>query len=166
MNRCPTHHPLSSRKFLRPFEPHVVRHTATLALLLSWAALAPAPAQAQFANAVQSQNESTQVGGRTFPVGTLRGKMAFGAFPEVQLDGVNERLAPGARIRNTQNLGVVPASLVGQYLAVNYRRDAAGLVNDVWVLTPDEAGTERASAGGTPLLNFWPFTSRAENEVR
>ncbi|RYF79983.1 MAG: hypothetical protein EOO29_15420 [Comamonadaceae bacterium] len=160
MNRCPTRSPISLPSCLLS---SLGCATALALLLVSAAHL---PAQAQVSTQVQTQNELTQVGGRTFPVGTLRGKMAFGAFPEVELDGRAERLAPGARIRNTQNLGVVPASVVGQYLAVNYRRDAAGLVNDVWVLTPEEAGTERASANGTPFLNFWPFTSRADNEVR
>lgn len=57
----------------------------------------------------------------------------------------------------------VPSSLGGQYLAVNYRRDPAGLVSDVWVLTPTEASAARVSAFNA-LLNFWPFVSRAENE--
>lgn len=156
MNRCPTH-PFFSMSL-------TLRHTLALALLVAGAA--HLPVQAQVATQVQTQNELTQVGGRTFPVGTLRGKLAFGVFPEAELDGRAERLAPGARIRNAQNIGVMPASLVGQYLAVNYRRDAAGLLSDVWILTPEEAGTERASAHGTPFLNFWPFTSRADNEVR
>lgn len=160
MNRCPTHH---THTF-----PPASTHSTRLRLapsLLALALSAPLlPVQAQgLAEAVQTQNEAA-LGGRTFPVGTLRGRMTFGVFPEVELDGNAERLAPGARIRNPQNLLVVPSTIGGQYLAVNYRRDAAGLVHDVWILTPEEASGARASAGGTPFLNFWPFVSRGANE--
>lgn len=156
MNRCPTHH--ASSLLLRP-------RAAQLSAALLLAVTLQGPAQAQdIAAPVQTQNEAA-MGGRNFPVNTLRGRIAFGVFPEVELDGRAERLAPGARIRNTQNLLAVPSSLGGQYLAVNYRRDPAGLVSDVWILTPEEARTARVSAsGGTPFLNFWPFVSRAENE--
>lgn len=112
----------------------------------------------------QTQNEAA-LGGRNFPINTLRGKMVITGFPEMQLDGTAERLAPGARIRNTQNMIVQPATITGQYLAVNYRRDAAGLVSDVWILTPTEASADRAQLN-KPFLNFWPFVSAAENEAR
>jgi len=112
----------------------------------------------------QTQNEAA-LGGRNFPINTLRGKMVITGFPEMQLDGIAERLAPGARIRNTQNMIVQPATITGQYLAVNYRRDAAGLVSDVWILTPTEASADRAQLN-KPFLNFWPFVSAAENEAR
>ena len=52
----------------------------------------------------------------------------------------------------------MPAAITGQNLLVNYTRDAAGMVRDVWILTPDEARAKRASAE-KPLLNFWPFVS-------
>ncbi|WP_225781050.1 hypothetical protein [Xenophilus sp. Marseille-Q4582] len=156
MNRCPTPHPPPLCFRLR------VPQLAA-ACLLAVALQGPAQAQETLAAPVQTQNEAA-LGGRNFPVNTLRGKIAFGVFPEVELDGRAERLAPGARIRNAQNMLAVPSTLGGQYLAVNYRRDAAGLVSDVWILTPTEAGAARVSAGGTPFLNFWPFVSRAENE--
>ena len=159
MNRCPTHHtiffPAQPKRRLWPLR-------LSAALLAALALHLPTQAQ-DIAEPVQTQNEAA-LGGRNFPVGTLRGKIAFGVFPEVELDGRAERLAPGARIRNTQNLLAVPSSLGGQYLAVNYRRDPAGLVSDVWVLTPTEASAARVSAHGAPFLNFWPFVSRAENE--
>lgn len=156
MNRCPTH----ASSLFRP-----ARRSA-LALTLAAVALPGlAPAQSLTPPPVQSQHEAA-TGGRHFPAGALRGRIAFGAFPEIALDGRAERLAPGARVRNTQNLIVRPGTLGGQYLAVNYRRDVAGLVSDVWILTPQEAGAERASAGGKPLLNIWPFVSRAQNETR
>ncbi|MDN4590518.1 hypothetical protein DBA29_18705 [Xenophilus aerolatus] len=150
MNRCPT-------------PPIALKNIAASAMLAGAAGLFGLNALAQ--NPIpQTQNEAA-LGGRNFPINTLRGKMVVTGFPEVQLDGIAERLAPGARIRNTQNMIIQPATITGQYLAVNYRRDAAGLVSDVWILTPTEASAERAQLN-KPFLNFWPFVSAAENEAR
>jgi hypothetical protein len=124
-----------------------------LVLLALCATLAPAAAQ----EPVQTQNEAA-LGGRNFPQGTLRGRLLVVNSPEIQLDGTPERLAPGVRIRSAQNMLVMPAHLTGQNLLVNYRRDAAGQVNEVWILTPEEAQAKRASAD-KPLLNFWPFVA-------
>jgi hypothetical protein len=60
------------------------------------------------------------------------------APPEITLDGQPDRLSPGSRIRNTNNLLLLSGSVVGQRLPVVYRRDSAGLVHEVWVLTEDE----------------------------
>lgn len=150
MNRCPTF-------------PIALKTIAAHALLAGASGLFGLNAWAQ--NPIpQTQNEAA-LGGRNFPINTLRGKMVITGFPEMQLDGIAERLAPGARIRNTQNMIVQPATITGQYLAVNYRRDAAGMVSDVWILTPTEASAERAQLN-KPFLNFWPFVSAAENEAR
>lgn len=104
-----------------------------------------------------TQNEAL-AGGRNFPAGTLRGKLMVVNPPDVRLDDQADRLAPGVRIRSAQNMLVMASAIVGQNLLVNYTRDAAGLVRDVWILTPDEARTERASIE-RPLLNFWPFVA-------
>ena len=117
------------------------------------ALLAPAAAQ----EPVQSQNEAAR-GGRNFPIGTLRGRFMVVNTPEIQLDGQPERLSPGARIRSAQQMLVMPAALTGQNLLVNYKRDAAGMVSEVWILTPEEAQAKRATAE-KPLLNFWPFVA-------
>lgn len=58
--------------------------------------------------------------------------------PDVQLDGQPDRLSPGARIRDTRNLQVLSGSLSGQNHPVVYRRDGAGLVHEVWLLTEAE----------------------------
>ena len=58
--------------------------------------------------------------------------------PIITLNGEPARLSPGARIRNTQNLLVLSGSLAGQSLYTVYRKDAAGLVHEVWMLTPAE----------------------------
>lgn len=125
------------------------------------AAMAPAaalfPLKAQAQGIPQTQFES-EAGGRNFPIGTLRGRFMVINPPEIQLDGQAERFAPGGRIRSAQNMLVMPAAVVGQNLLVNYTRDPAGLVSQVWILTPEEAQAQRASAE-RPLFNFWPFAS-------
>lgn len=130
-------------------------HTPWTALILVALCAAAAPVAAQ--EPVQSQNEAA-AGGRNFPIGTLRGSLLVVSSPEIQLDGQAERLAPGVRIRSPQNTLVMPANLTGQNLLVNYRRDPTGAVNEVWILTPEEAQAKRASAD-KPLLNFWPFVA-------
>jgi hypothetical protein len=105
----------------------------------------------------QTQNESL-VGGRTFPIGTLRGKFMVTNAPDVELDGKADRLGAGARIRSGQNMLVMPGAIVGQKYLVNYTRDAAGLLREIWILTPDEAAASRESLD-KPLLSIWPFTS-------
>jgi len=129
---------------------------AFFTLLLPAAALWSPTAQAQ-ADVDATQNEAL-LGGRNFPVGTLRGKLTIVDAPEVRLDGQADRLGPGVRIRSAQNLLVMASTVIGQNLLVNYTRDAAGLVREVWILTPDEARAERASVE-RPLLNFWPFVA-------
>ncbi|WP_295541629.1 hypothetical protein [uncultured Pseudacidovorax sp.] len=144
MNRCSPRHAFSLL-------------AAALLGLGTAALVAPRPALAQ------TQNEAA-LGGRNFPDGTLRGRLRMLDFPQAELDGRLEVLAPGTRIRNAQNMVVTGSMLLGQDLAVNYLRDPAGQVQQVWILTPDEAAAPRASAGGQPLLNFWPFVTQADNE--
>ncbi len=138
--------------------PRSTSHARLLAAACLAAAgfLAP-PAHAQ--DPQQIENEAT-LGGRNFPINTLRGKLLVLNTPDIELDGQAERLAPGARIRSAQNMLVMPAALTGQNLLVNYTRDAAGMVSQVWVLTPEEASVKRASAE-KPLLNFWPFVANS-----
>lgn len=65
-------------------------------------------------------------------------RLVVKAPPEITLNGKPDRLSPGSRIRNTQNLVQLSGSLVGQELPVVYRRDPSGLVHEVWILTPEE----------------------------
>ncbi|AVO34145.1 hypothetical protein [Ottowia oryzae] len=79
---------------------------------------------------------------RIFPMNVERGVIKFSEIPlEVKLNGTEERLAPGARIRGPMNTFVLNNALVGQTYVVNYIRDPAGMVRDVWLLTPEEAQT-------------------------
>jgi hypothetical protein len=56
----------------------------------------------------------------------------------IELDGAQQRLAPGAQIRDTSNRLIVPSALP-EGAQVRYRLDAEGLVRQVWILTPEEA---------------------------
>lgn len=75
---------------------------------------------------------------RPFPAHALRGELRITQPPEALLNGRAARLAPGARIRDQRNLGVLSGTLVGQTLLVHYTLDTQGLVHEVWVLTPAE----------------------------
>ena len=75
---------------------------------------------------------------REAPKDVVRGRMTVTAPPQVTLDGKPDRLSPGSRIRNLNNLLLLSGSVVDQDLPVVYRRDAAGLIHEVWVLTPAE----------------------------
>ena len=68
-----------------------------------------------------------------------RGVLRVVAPPDVVMDGQPARLAPGARIRDRNNLMVVSGALLGQELVVRYTRDPLGLVHEVWILTASEA---------------------------
>ena len=75
---------------------------------------------------------------REAPKDVKRGRLTVTAPPVVTLDGQPDRLSPGARIRDLNNLLILSGSIVGQDLPVVYRRDAAGLIHEAWLLTPEE----------------------------
>src|SRR5262245_19644148 len=58
--------------------------------------------------------------------------------PEITVDGKPDRLSPGARVRDLNNMLVLSGQLAGKSLYTVYRRDGAGLVHEVWLLTADE----------------------------
>lgn len=89
---------------------------------------------------------------RPIPITSLRGEVVFGQPPEVLLNEQVVRLAPGARIRDPNNMLVLSGSLVGKKLIANYTVESHGLLMDVWLLnavelakpwpkTPAEAAT-------------------------
>ena len=92
-------------------------------------------------------NAHAQAVQRPFPKDALRGTLTVVQPPVVQMDDRSSRLAPGARIRGTDNNLLRPASLVKQELTVNYTMDRKGLIQDVWVLTEQEAKEKRATLG-------------------
>ena len=89
---------------------------------------------------------------RIFPQDVKRGMIKFSEIPlEVKLNGTDERLAPGARVRGPMNTFVLNNQLAGQTFAINYTRDAAGLVRDIWLLTPEEAQKMPDGSAVTPV---------------
>ena len=60
---------------------------------------------------------------RDFPKNALRGQMVVLAPPEISMDGKPDRLAPGARLRDSSNLLVLTGQVINQNLTVNYLRD-------------------------------------------
>jgi hypothetical protein len=74
---------------------------------------------------------------RTIPpdakVGTLRHLQDM----TVEIDGTRERLAPGAQIRDPANRLMLPVA-IPPGVTVKYKRDEAGLVSQVWLLTRRE----------------------------
>ena len=82
---------------------------------------------------------------RDAPKDVVPGQLTLTAPPEVTMDGKPDRLSPGSRIRDLNNMLVLTGSAMGQTLPVVYRRDPAGLVHEVWILTAEEY----AKLGGT-----------------
>lgn len=70
------------------------------------------------------------------PDGSYVGVMTTQQLPNVQIDGRQQRLAPGARIVGANNSSITP-NQVPANSKVRYRLDSTGLVTHVWVLPPD-----------------------------
>jgi hypothetical protein len=100
---------------------------------------------------------------RHFPPEALRGELVVRLSPDIDLNGRPQRLAPGSRIRSEANLLVMPATVSGTPLVVNYTLDGLGQVKDVWILTPQERAqvpwptrTEQSSRWQfDPLTQTW-----------
>ncbi len=123
MNRC-----LPPATLLVPAQiqlASLLRIFATVLALLALFWLAPT-AQAQTV-------------GREAPKDVKFGRLTVTQPPEVTLDDKPDRLSPGSRIRGINHMLILSGSVVGQTMPVVYRRDAAGLIHEAWVLTPEEA---------------------------
>ena len=79
--------------------------------------------------------------------------------PVISVDGKPDRLSPGARIRDTNNMLVLSGALAGQTVYTVYRRDGVGLVHEVWLLTPAEYQKLGGADTGTPdgYKRFYEF---------
>lgn len=111
---------------------------------------------------------------REAPRDVKPGLIAVSATPPiVSIDGEEARLSPGARIRDTNNMMVLSASLAGKTVPTVYKRDGMGLVHEVWLLTPEEYAKVRGAKVGDPegyrrfaeLLNL-VFAARAAMMLR
>ena len=74
---------------------------------------------------------------REFPPNAVRAVFSVVQTPVVKMYRQTYQLAPGAQIRDQNNLIVQPASLPGRY-RVLYTLDNYGNVFRVWILTPQE----------------------------
>jgi hypothetical protein len=85
---------------------------------------------------------------RSFPPNALRGTIAVADDGQILLNGRVGSLAPGARVRNEQNMIVLAATLIGTKRLVHYTLDIGNAqVRDVWLLRPEEAA-----------IRPWPVT--------
>ena len=101
---------------------------------------------------------------REAPKDVVLGQLVVTAPPQVTIDGKPDRLSPGSRIRDLNNMLVLSGGIVGKNLPVVYRRDAAGLVHEVWILTDDEVPASSAESPAMPkvtsvLPSCWPSSS-------
>ena len=118
-----------------------------LALVAAFVLASPATAQVQ----------------RSFPQNALRGVIVFDTAPVIAVNGRPARLAPGSRIRDGNNMTVVPSAVHGGKFLVHYTIDTSGLVKDVWILTPGEAAVkpwptspaEAQAWGFDPIAQVW-----------
>jgi hypothetical protein len=98
---------------------------------------------------------------RNFPAKALRGEVTFGEPPQAQLNRQATQLAPGARIRDTNNMMVVSGSLKGQRVVVNYTLDSLGQLHEVWILREEE--TRKLPWPRTPAeAQSWVFDPVAQ----
>ena len=97
-----------------------------------------ATAALAFSSATQAQVQ------RNFPQNALRGEVSFQVAPDITLNKKAARLAPGDRIRGTNNMMVVTGEVTGRSFVVNYTVEPSGLLLDVWILRPEE------------IKVFWP----------
>jgi hypothetical protein len=74
---------------------------------------------------------------RTIPQEAKRGEIRHLQGMLVEIDGKQQRLSPGAQIRDVNNRLVLPVSLSGKS-EVKYLLDTSGLVHRVWILSTKE----------------------------
>ena len=117
------------------------RLMGALFVLSASAALLPLPASAQ--------TDGVTPNVRQFPKAALRGELVVVAAPNITLDGKADRLSPGARIRDANNMLVLSGALVNQTLVVNYLRESAGNVHEVWILSSEEIRQKRPNTKGS-----------------
>ena len=70
--------------------------------------------------------------------------------PIITVDGQEDRLSPGARVRDRNNMLVLSGALAGKTLYTVYRRDSAGLVHEVWLLNEEEYAQVGGKYDGNP----------------
>lgn len=88
---------------------------------------------------------------REAPRDVKPGIIAVSATPPIiTVDGKDDRFSPGARVRDRRNMLVLSGQLAGKTLYTVYRRDAAGLVHEVWLLNEEEYAKLGGKYNGDP----------------
>ena len=77
--------------------------------------------------------------------------------PIITVDGKDDRLSPGVRVRDRNNMLVMTGALAGKTLYTVYRRDSAGLVHEVWLLDEQEYAKVGGSSGGGDPAGYKRF---------
>jgi hypothetical protein len=98
---------------------------------------------------------------RNFPATALRGEIVITQPPELLLNRQPARLAPGARIRDMNNMLVMSGAAIGQRMSVHFTLDLHGQVLDVWVLTPAEMARKPWPSTPQEAAN-WSFNADAQ----
>ncbi|MDB5819253.1 MAG: hypothetical protein JWQ11_2893 [Rhizobacter sp.] len=137
--------------------------TATRAALLAAAISGLLPLVA--ATTAQAQTAATQQIARNFPQNALRGNIAVVSASEITLNGRPARLAPGSRIRNTDNMLEMSGTLIGREFVANYTMEDSGLVRDIWILRGDERA-RRPWPTSMEQARAWEFDMTAQTWTR
>lgn len=93
---------------------------------------------------------------RLLPAKAERAQIRFTAPPQVEVNGKPDRLGPGVRVRDAHNRLALTGSLRGKTFEVNYLRDAAGVIREIWILTPAELARERSRSPGDDAASGAP----------
>ncbi|MEO7887492.1 MAG: hypothetical protein ABI893_14175 [Polaromonas sp.] len=129
------------------------RFTPLLLALAASAGLLGLPALAQ-----TDSTEVVKPNVRKFPAKAVRGEMVVVAPPVISMNGKQDRLSVGSRIRDINNHFALSGALLNQKLVVNYTRDNLGQVHEVWILNQEEA-KEKRPGGTETIFNFNTGTS-------
>ena len=86
---------------------------------------------------------------RAIPPDTKRGELTHLRENVVQLDDKQVRLAPGALIRDTNNIIVLP-TMVPTKAVVRYQIDNQGMLSRAWILSPQEAAQDKPTVKPMP----------------
>jgi len=103
---------------------------------------------------------------RRFPRNALRGEIAFGAYPEIRLNGQLARLSPSAHVRDAANVIPIFGNLVGNKYIVNYTANTMGLVQEVWILRPDEITGMQPWPRTLQEMQTWAFDEQGQRWVK
>ncbi|HEY5799142.1 MAG TPA: hypothetical protein VIT92_02925 [Burkholderiaceae bacterium] len=92
---------------------------------------------------------------RVIPPEAKKGEFTISQYPSAVLNGKTRRLSVAARIRNADNLIVMPAVLGDSRYIVKYTEDFQGEIDRVWILSSEEAARRepgvRDLVGPVPL---------------